>query len=309
VTLSISMSDGKLRFSVPGQPAYALEPVGGRRYRLGSPAPDGFFATFRNAASDPNKPEVFVEQPQGNVVFVKELAEPAKISITVDELMRNVIEAAGGEANLRKHKSLQLTYTFEIETQGLSGVGNIYLQRPNRRAEVANLLGAGKCIGTIREYYDGVVAGTEVSFSGNVRKKGSGLVDAAAAADFTPDLNWKKLFKTVTIKGTAKVGDEEAYRVEKTPENGNPVTDYVSTKSFLLLKREMPGGVTEAYRAYRAVDGVQIAFARTETSPMGPQGIKVTAARFDVPMSKDLLGPRESAAKVPMRQWQESAWL
>jgi outer membrane lipoprotein-sorting protein len=67
-------------------------------------------------------------------------------------------------------------------------------------------------------------------------------------------LNWRSLFKTVTIKGVSKIRDEDAYIVVKTPEKGMPVTDYVSTKSFLLLRRETPNGVAESYGDYRIVE-------------------------------------------------------
>ncbi|HEY8459488.1 MAG TPA: serine hydrolase domain-containing protein, partial [Blastocatellia bacterium] len=43
--IDIAFKDGKLRATVPGQPEYELINVGGRRYKLGPPAPDGFFMT------------------------------------------------------------------------------------------------------------------------------------------------------------------------------------------------------------------------------------------------------------------------
>ncbi len=309
VVLTVTMADGKLRFSVPGQPAYPLEPLGGRRYKLGSPAPEGFFATFRNAAGDPGTPEVFVEQPQGNAVFVKGVSLPTKIAITVEELMQKVIEAAGGETNLRKHKSLHQTYSLTIDTQGVSGRGFIYMEAPGKRSDVAELIGAGKNIGMLRWYCDGVNAGVEATFNKSSRQKGKDLVDAIAAANFSPELNWKKLYKTVTIKGLAKVGEEEVFEVQKTPDKGNPVTDYYSTKSFLLLKRDNPGGVSETFREYKAVDGVQISFSRSETNPIGQQEIKVTGVRFGERFSKETFEPHEVPSEIPMRAWQRTSWL
>lgn len=70
-------------------------------------------------------------------------------------------------------------------------------------------------------------------------------------------------------KRVAKVGNEEAYVVEKLPENGHPVTDYISQKSFLLLKREsviasetsnIEIPQTETFSDYRIVDGVMVPF-------------------------------------------------
>lgn len=68
----------------------------------------------------------------------------------------------------------------------------------------------------------------------------------------------------------SKVGGEDTYVVMKTPAKGHPVTDYVSARTFLLLRRdtlqEGPGGVTvpntERYSDYRPVEGVMVAFQR-----------------------------------------------
>ena len=56
--MAVEMKDGKLIATVPEQPVYTLENVGGRRYKLVG-APDGFFVTFKDT-------ELFLEQPQGN---------------------------------------------------------------------------------------------------------------------------------------------------------------------------------------------------------------------------------------------------
>jgi CubicO group peptidase (beta-lactamase class C family) len=69
--VDISLKDGKLLMTVPGQPQYALENIGGRRYKLSSPAPPGFFATFRPAKSNETETEMYLEQPQGNYLLHK----------------------------------------------------------------------------------------------------------------------------------------------------------------------------------------------------------------------------------------------
>ncbi|HVF21630.1 MAG TPA: serine hydrolase domain-containing protein, partial [Pyrinomonadaceae bacterium] len=59
VNFDVEFKDGKLILNVPGQPAYTLENVGGRRYKLAAPAPAGFFATFRPAKDKPADTELF----------------------------------------------------------------------------------------------------------------------------------------------------------------------------------------------------------------------------------------------------------
>lgn len=61
--IEVKMENGKLVAVVPGQPVYALENVGARRYKLSGP-PDGFFATFKDDS-------LYLEQPQGNFTLPK----------------------------------------------------------------------------------------------------------------------------------------------------------------------------------------------------------------------------------------------
>ncbi|QYO66359.1 serine hydrolase [Leptolyngbya sp. 7M] len=62
--IDIEWKDEKLLANVPGQPAYTLEKVSGRKYKLLG-APDGFFITFRDK-------ELYLEQPQGNFTLPKQ---------------------------------------------------------------------------------------------------------------------------------------------------------------------------------------------------------------------------------------------
>ncbi|HSO74960.1 MAG TPA: hypothetical protein VLU47_08980 [Blastocatellia bacterium] len=78
----------------------------------------------------------------------------------------------------------------------------------------------------------------------------------------------------------------------KTPEKGNVVTDYVSTNSFLVLKRttlrstlggDGPTPVTETYTDYRNVGGWMVAFTTTSKIPgLGTVITRVKDVKFDV---------------------------
>jgi hypothetical protein len=67
----------------------------------------------------------------------------------------------------------------------------------------------------------------------------------------------------------AKIGDDDVYVVQRQSEKGTPIADYVSAKSFLVLKRDSvisseTAGIelpqTEMFSDYRSVDGVMIPF-------------------------------------------------
>lgn len=394
--IEVVMKDGKLVARVAGQPEYPLVSVGSRKYKLDNPAPAGFFMTFRPIKGNDSDTEMFLEQPQGNVVLAKRRAsgdasiaasasysgpfkdlmgkyerdgrtievtaregkfvlivagQPAytlvekekdsfgaaelpdtyranfkrgpdgnvssmvlkqpegefelkrttdapaaapDLSISLDDLMARVIAAAGGEANLRKHRSVISAVSIELENQGITGEAVSIGEAPNASTSTTTFTALGKKIATIRNYFDGASGGEETSFSPPEGFADTQLDDARIASEFHQLLNWKTLFKSVTIKEKSKVGDEDVYVVVKTPEKGNVVTDFVSTKSFLVLKRETlrstlggdgPTPVTETYTDYRTVDGWAVAFTTTSKIPgLGNVITRVKDVKFDVDM-------------------------
>jgi CubicO group peptidase (beta-lactamase class C family) len=392
VTMAVALKDGKLTLSVPGQPTYTLEPVGGRRYKLAEVP--GFYATFRTAKDDPKETEMYLEQPQGNYTLKKvrpadattatasgavaEYAGPLKevvgtyepesegpqievavrngqvslvipgqparqlverskdvlglgslpetysllvrrddagrvVGVTIkqpegefafkravefkpalsaDELMSKLVEASGGEAALRSHKTMRAAADVNFEHQGVTGEGLILASAPNSYAEDVTLTALGKKLGWIHDFFDGAQGGQEGSFLPFEPKTGKALEDARIGADFYARLDWKKNFKAVEIKKMTKEGGEDAYVVVLTPEKGNPLTDYISAKTFLLLRQDsfvtsgpVTQPVTERFSDYRRVGGVMIPFTRvSNTTSMGDVVVRLREVEFDVPV-------------------------
>ena len=391
VNFDVALRDGKLVLSVPGQPPYPLESLGGRRYKLGDPAPAGFFVTFRPVKDKESETEMFLEQPQGDVVvrkvvtaaataatttetgFLKqvigsyqsessnnviEIAErDGKVSLVVpgqppyplvesekdklrspglpetywievkrdekgevsaivlnqpegrftlrrlktegsdklisaDDLIAKMIEAYGGEANLRKHKSSVSRIEIDMESQGLTGYGVMKAKAPNRIASEMTITALDKKIGAVVSYFDGNAGGEMMTFGPEETYSGKRLEDIKVGADFYDVLDWKKNYSAITVKRIAKVGDEEAYVVEKRSEKGTPVTDYISVKTFLLLKRDSvihsdTTGVdiptSEMFSDYRNVDGVMVAFKSVSSNVAnGDVVVLVKELKFDV---------------------------
>lgn len=305
INFDVEMKDGKLMLSVPGQPQYQLENIGGRRYKLAD-APAGFYVTFRPVKDKETETEMFLEQPQGNLVLARIKTDatpeaqgngatnytgPLK-SLTVDELLTRMIAAEGGEANLRKHKSRLFTAELDFEHQGIKGMATISARAPNALATHIEMMALGKKIGTIDEYFDGTEGAEVASFAPGEEKAGQSLEDARINSDFYGVLNWKKLFKTIEIKRMSKINDEDVFVVVKTPEKGNPVTDYISAKSYLLLRRDtistsntsqMSVPITEYYSDYRLVEGVMIPFKSTTNIPsIGDITSVIKTVKFDV---------------------------
>jgi CubicO group peptidase (beta-lactamase class C family) len=396
MTMEFAVKDGRLTMSVPGQPTYTLEPVGGRRYKLSGV--EGFFATFRPSKDDAKETEIYLEQPQGNYTLkrikpadaktasasgasteytgpLKEVVgiydregegpalevvvrdgqvvlvlpgQPAyplverskdvlgsttlpesysflvrrdasgniigitikqpqgefafkravefKSALTADEIIAKAIEAVGGEAALRKHKSWRARVELDFQHQGVQGEGVIYAKAPNAAAQEVNVTALGKKLGAFHDFFDGTQGGEEATFATFEPKTGKELEDTRIASYFYAPLDWKRLFKTAEVKRLLKVEGEDAYVVVFTPERGNAVTNYYSTKTFLLLRQdttETSGPisipVTEKFSDYRPVDGVMIAFTRvSNTVTMGDTVLKVREVKFDVPVPEDV---------------------
>ena len=402
VTFEVSMKDDKLVLSVPGQPPYPLQPLGGRRYKLSEPAPPGFYATFRSVKDRQSDTELFLEQPQGNITAQREagidtkpdaagestagplstvvgsyeseskrvieigvrdgkvsllvpgqppyplteteknkLRSPAlpesywidvtrdekgdvagivvnqpegrfrfnrlKIGapISVDELLSKMIDAYGGEANLRKHTSSLTKVEIDLENQGVQAEGTISARTPNLSASELRLTALGKQIGTIVSFFDGTGGGEVFSFGPEEIYSGKRLEDIRNGSDFYDVLNWKKNYKTIEVKRLSKVGDEEVYVVVRQSEKGTPVTDYVSTKSFLVLKRDSvitseTSGVelpqTQTFSDYRLVDGTMVAFKMVSNNVAnGDVVLRVKEMKWNVPID-------DSVFKKPVKK-------
>jgi CubicO group peptidase (beta-lactamase class C family) len=395
LTFEVTMNEGQLTLTVPGQPAYPLQNIGGRRYKLTDPAPEGFFATFRSVKDKETETELLVEQPapRGSLTLRKltddrsstsdvdkEIAASAvslndligsygkespaqvieiglkdgkvsmilpgqppypliekeknklrspglpetywidvnrdaagKVSgivlnqpegrfsfrrlssvglISADELIAKVIAAYGGEEALRKHRSSVTTVELDMENQGVQAHGLISAQAPNLTASDITLTALDKKIGSVVSYFDGNAGGEIVSFAPEEIYTGKRLEDMRVGADFYELLDWKKNFKSITVQRTAKIGDEEAYVVEKRSEKGTPVIEYISAKSFLILRRdtviasetsgiELPQTVT--FSDYRSVGGVMIPFkAVSSIITNGDTITLVKDVKFDV---------------------------
>jgi CubicO group peptidase (beta-lactamase class C family) len=300
INFDVDFKDGKLTVSVPGQPPYPLENLGGRRYKLGPPAPAGFFATFRPAKDKPADTELFIEQPQGNVVLLKLPAENTVATavpestppIAIDDLLTKMIAAYGGEENLRKHKSSVTTVDIDLENQGVLAKGTITARAPNQTASEMTFTTLGKKIGSLTSYFDGSAGGEIVSFGPPETFSGKRLEDVKAGSDFYEVLNWKKNYEKITFKRMGKVGDEDVYIIERRNDKGTPILDYVSTKSFLVLRRDSvipseTSGIelpqTEAFSDFRSVDGVMIPFKTVSNNiANGDIVLKIVDIKFDV---------------------------
>jgi CubicO group peptidase (beta-lactamase class C family) len=289
--VEVAVRDGRVFLVVPGQPPYPLAERS--KDVLGSSAlPESYSVVVRRDEAG-RVAGLTLRQPGAETAFDR--AAQLKTTMTVDELIGKSVEAVGGEAALRRHRTVRVLADVELLHQGVGGEAVIVARAPNSYAQEVTLRALGKKIGSFREFFDGAEGGDEGSFLPYNPKTGTELEDVRVAADFYAPLNWKTLFRTAEIKKMSKVGGEDAYVVVFTPEKGSPVTQYISAKTFLPLRQDtlatsdtvsMP--VTETYSDYRSVDGVMIPFTRVSNSQsMGDTVLKVREVVFDVPVPEE----------------------
>jgi CubicO group peptidase (beta-lactamase class C family) len=299
-TIAIRETSGAVTLNIAGQQPYTLAERSKDNYSL-SPLPETYSLLVKREVGG-KVASVVVKQPEGEFEF-KRKASSEKPVITTDELMQKVIEAAGGETNLRKITSRVSEYDVDLENQGVKATGISYAKAPNKAASESIMTALGKKIATSWEFFDGTNGEEAYSFAPVEYFAGKRLEDARLGADFLGVLNWKANYKKVQVTGTAKIGDDDAYVVSFEPEKGTSFREYYSTKSFLLLRREgvvssstspqqIPYSIT--YSDYRDVDGVKLAF-KTVSNSISNGNIVTTlrSVKHNVPLDDKLFAPRK----------------
>ena len=299
-TVEIKEIDGKVTLLIEGQQPYYPVEKEKDVFRV-NPLPDDFALKVRRSA-DGKISHLTLVQPQGDRDFKRldgTVENTPKIS--TDELMAKAIEAAGGEANWRKITSRVSVVEIDMINQGVKGTANVYAKLPNKSATETTFTALGKTIAKGYEFFDGSGGEELYSFAPVEKYAGKKLEDIRLGADFYSLLNWKTNYKSVEVKGVEKVGDEEAYIVELTPEKGTKVTELYSTRTFLLLKRRgvvvsstsdinIPYSIT--YSDYRDVDGIKLPFKSVNASPaMGDIITVVKSVKHNAPVDDKLFAP------------------
>jgi CubicO group peptidase (beta-lactamase class C family) len=294
--LEIKAVDDKIALVATGQPPYPL--VVREKDVLGSSAlPDTYSALLKRNEKG-GISGLVMRQPNGNFDFtrVDESSSPAA-DISIEDLNKKMIVAAGGEANLRKHKSSVSSFTIDLENQGVTVDGKAYGLAPGSAAREMNFSALGKKIATVREYFDGTSGGSEPSFAVSTPLTGSALTEARVSSDFYELLDWKTLYEGVSITGTEKVDGEDCYVVEFKPAKGMTRTEYVSKSTFLPRKLSTispTGGQSNVYFSeFRAVDGVVTPFKVVQvTEAQGRAVLQVKEFKFDVDIPQTTFQPR-----------------
>jgi zinc protease len=207
---------------------------------------------------------------------------------TADQVLEHYVKAIGGRAAWSKLKSRVSKGTIEIPSMNnLRGSVEIHEKAPNSMLAVITLGGA-----VFEQGFDGTTAWSDDPQNGLRVLSGAELDDARREADFYHPLDLKKLYAQLTVTGTEKVGDHDAYVVEASTGAGDPDKMYFDTESWLLVRavnhRNTADGV-KVFQAevgdYKDVDGVKLPFTVQQSSAESAFTIHFTEIQHNLPLA------------------------
>jgi hypothetical protein len=186
-----------------------------------------------------------------------------------ETILDKYVEVTGGKAAYDKLHSEISSGTMEMPAMGIKGTIETYRAEPAKSYTELEIAGVGK----IQEGYDGTVAWSLSAIQGAHVKEGEEKAQAVHTSQFHSE-DWKKLYKKVETLAVAQVDGKDCYKVQVTPQEGPPLTQYFDKQSGLMVRMTMtvkiPMGDVEALQ--------DIGDYRKEGDILAPHKISQTAA-------------------------------
>ncbi|MCI0660472.1 MAG: hypothetical protein L0220_05305 [Acidobacteria bacterium] len=207
---------------------------------------------------------------------------------SVDEILEKYIKAVGGKQAIEKITTRAVKGTFEIEAMNVTADFENYLKAPNKTAMILTIPN----FGTFTNIFDGTNGWKVNPMEGGLRElSGRELSEMKRDSDFHSELNFKKNFPKMSVKGKEKAGSYDAYVIDAIPPEGPAEKLYFDVVTGLLVRqdgeRESSQGATQAetyFDDYKAVDGVKVAHSIKSVMPMMTFVIKFTEVKQNAPI-------------------------
>jgi len=209
---------------------------------------------------------------------------PAAALPSSDDVIRHYVQAVGGAEALKKFTSRQIIGTLEIPRMSVSGTLESHEKAPNKMMSVVVVAGA-----TFKRGFDGTIGWADDPQNGLRDLTGDELTDTKREADFYRPLDLQKIYSKISVQGTDKVGDHDAYVVEASTGSGDPDKLFFDKTSGLLihsvLTQHTPQGavtVEEDLGDYQDADGEKIPFTIKQSTPQIEFTIKISEVHHNV---------------------------
>lgn len=237
-----------------------------------------FFAlsmAITSAAQEKPKPETTdkTEAPKADKAQAADMP-------TADDVIEKYIKALGGKEAIQKITSRSMKGSFNMEALGVNDAPmEMFEKAPNKSSMKIELNGLGE----VHQVFDGSKAWSSDPMQGLRELSGAELAQTKREADFYKEINYKKNYTKLELKGKEKVGSSEAYVMEATPADGSPEKLYFDISTNLLVRRDTEAETaqgkfeTETYlEDYKDVDGVKFPHTIRNVNPMNTMVIKIT---------------------------------
>jgi hypothetical protein len=157
---------------------------------------------------------------------------------SVDQILASYVQALGGEQAIRKVTSRTITSVRDVPAGAGGGAPRQaqveeYYKAPNVMASMVHAPNGA----TTATGFDGTTGWTQDAKGGVKNLTGTDEARAARTSDLYEALDLKKEYGTLDARGTAKVGDHDAYVLVGTPQGDQQERLFFDTKSGLLLRK------------------------------------------------------------------------
>jgi zinc protease len=204
-------------------------------------------------------------------------------TLTADQILENYIKAIGGRENWKKLTTRISTGTIDVPAMNLSGLVTVREKAPNRSIFTVNFNGA-----VFQQGFDGTIGWSNDPQNGLREQAGEELAETKRDSDFYHPLDLKQMYSKITLTGTDKIDDRDAYIVEASSADLGTDKIYFDTQNGLVLRivgqhhtMDGPATFTEDFSDFREVDGIKLPYTVHQESPSSTFTIKFTEIRHN----------------------------
>jgi len=295
VDLEVGISEGRVALLNPKQPPAPLLPSGNDEFTFDGPW-EGYWLEAVRVREKLTGLELV--QPNGTFELVlRSKSSPPKIGTAE---LRGKMRRAAGSKKLAKIKSMKLVEKVEYVNQGLTGRAVLVQANPGQYREEVVLMALGRTIGTKVEGTDGKTFFHTRSWEQTLPLSTRERDDIALSAVWDPLAEGVDRFGTQRVLRSGEIEGEPVAVLETEVKTGGRIIWHVSTKSWLVLKKEsflpkekerQERHTSTRFEDYRSVKGVMIPHRRISQTTEGEVIETVESVEMDPELSPDAFVP------------------
>ena len=215
------------------------------------------------------------------------------VSLTVDEVLKRLVEALGDTAAINATNSRMSKGTLDVAGISRGGSFELYAVAPNK----AVMMIQAHPLGVVKLGFNGRTGWT-TSATGKRLLKGAELAKLQRDSEFYEWLKIKTVFAKVTLAGMSKIGYRDVYVLDLQPATGAAERLYLDAQTFLPVRinsMSMVGTVSEPVETYlddwREVDGIKYPFSISQRLSKLTLIFTVKEIKHNVPIEQHMFEP------------------